>query len=205
MRFRLLPRDEGFYPLFNQSAETIAAAARALQELVRTLPANMDLVDEVVRHEKKCDQLTRAILKRLDESIVTPFDREDIVTLTDKLDDAVDDMRTAADMIRLHSVNKPIEGVQDMADLIAEASAVLVTLVTKLPKLRDLQGELDKINELETRGDDIFRETIGRLFSGRYEALDVLKWQDIVDKLEKSLNRIERASQIISTIAVKHA
>lgn len=205
MRFRLVPRDEGFYPLFNQFAEAIAASSVALQGLIRSLPGDVSLVDEVIRQEKRCDELTRIILKRLDESIVTPFDREDIVTLTDKLDDAVDDMRTAADMIRLHHVGAPIEGVQDIADLIVEASTKLVSLVQKLPKLRDLNSELEQIYALESKGDQIFRETIARLYSGRYEALDVLKWQDVVDKVEKSLNRIERASQIISTIAVKHA
>jgi uncharacterized protein len=205
VRVRLVPRDEGFYPLFNESAENTLSAAKLLQELIVTLPSKLDLVDKIIEMERSGDTLYRRILKRLDESIVTPFDREDIITLSDKLDDGIDDMRTAADMIRLHHVDRPIEGVAEMSGLIVEAAEALVVLVSKLPKLRDLQHELDLIDSAETRGDTVYRETIARLFSGKYEALEVLKWHDIVEKLEKALNRIERASLIISTIAIKHA
>lgn len=205
MAFRLIPRDTGFYVLFNEAAENAAAAARVLREVLNGLPASADLVDKVVEHERKGDQITRTIFGRLDTAIITPFDREDIQAMTDKLDDAVDDMRSAADLVRLHHVAEPIRGVREMADLIVDAADATVRLFLKLPKLRDLRPELDEIDDLESQGDALHRETTARLFSGHYDAFTVLKWMDIVENMEKTLNRFERTSDLISTIALKHA
>ena len=205
MAFRLIPRDEGFYVLFNEAAANAAAAARVLREVLTGLPASAALVDQVVEYERKGDQITRAIFGRLDTAIITPFDREDIQAFTDKLDDAVDDMRSAADLVRLHHVAEPIRGVREMADLIVDAADATVRLFLKLPKLRDLRPELDEIDDLESQGDALHRETTARLFSGHYDAFTVLKWMDIVENMEKTLNRFERTSDMISTIALKHA
>ena len=205
MAFRLIPRDEGFYVLFNEAAANAAAAARVLREVLNGLPASAALVDKVVEYERKGDQITRTIFGRLDTAIITPFDREDIQAMTDKLDDAVDDMRSAADLVRLHHVAEPIRGVREMADLIVDAADATVRLFLKLPKLRDLRPELDEIDDLESQGDALHRETTARLFSGHYDAFTVLKWMDIVENMEKTLNRFERTSDMISTIALKHA
>ncbi len=205
MAFRLIPRDEGFYVLFNEAAANAAAAARVLREVLTGLPASAALVDQVVECERKGDRITRAIFGRLDTAIITPFDREDIQAFTDKLDDAVDDMRSAADLVRLHHVAEPIRGVREMADLIVDAADATVRLFLKLPKLRDLRPELDEIDDLESQGDALHRETTARLFSGHYDAFTVLKWMDIVENMEKTLNRFERTSDMISTIALKHA
>lgn len=203
MRLRRLPVDDGYFALFDSIADNIAACAGVVDRLMSGLPSTISLVDKVVDHERKGDELTRAVLKRLEESGRPPFDREDIATLTDKMDDALDDLRAAADMVRLHNVERPIDGVTAMCGLIAEGATVLCTLVAKLPALRDLRPELERIDEIESRGDDLHRETIARLFSGSYEALEVLKWHDIVENLEKALNRLQRSSRIIATMAMK--
>ncbi len=203
MRFRLIPRDEGFYPLFNQAAANAAACARLLQQLLGSLPA-VDQVDQIVEIEKNGDDLMRSILNRLDTAIVTPFDREDIHALADKLDDVIDDLRDAAELISLHNVSTPLPEATELADLLAKACDVNVGLIAKLPRLRGMQPELDEIDRLESQGDAVHRRALAGLYSGAHDAFTVLKWQDIIAAVEHALNSIERASDIVAGIAVKH-
>src|SRR4029453_19338377 len=111
------------------------------------------------------------ILKRLDGTFVTPFDREDIHALAEELDDVVDDMLTVSHLLRLLSIE------------------------TILPA----------IGELEHEGDDVYRRTLARLFSGEYEALEVLRWKDIVQAMEAAINTVEDISNIVEAIILKHA
>jgi len=205
MKFRLMPRDEGFYPLFRQAAENSVACSQVLRDLA-TRPADAaDLVDKLIEGEHRGDDLVKAMKQRLDTSIVTPFDREDILALTEGIDHAVDEIRAAGEFIHLHHITEPLEGVSEMADILHDTAEAMVRLMEKLLKLRDLQHELDKIDQLESRGDDVYRRTMAHLFSGEFKAFTVLRWKDIVESMESALNSFEKASDIVASIAVKHA
>jgi predicted phosphate transport protein (TIGR00153 family) len=205
VRFRLVPRDEGFFPLFDEAARNVAECARRL----RTLLTNLEDLDEgrkLVREcESKGDELTRSILRRLNSSFVTPFDREDIHALTEQLDDVVDDMEAAADLLVLHRVGKPLPDVVEMADVLVKAAETTVSLVSKLPRLRGLEPDLEAIDALESEADGLYRRSVAHLFSGEYKAFDVLRWKDVVEAIERSVNSIENISDTVESIALKHA
>jgi predicted phosphate transport protein (TIGR00153 family) len=205
MRFRLVPRDESFYAMFNQAAENASQCANELRARMADLPNGADGAQRVVDAERKGDELNRAIRQRLDEVIVTPFDREDIQALSEQLDDAVDNMRAASDLVGLHHVTEAIPGVVEMIDLLDRAARQLVALVAKLSKLRGMQPELDEINKIEAAGDDVYRRTTAELFSGRYDTFTVLKWMGIVDAMEEALDAFDDTSKMIAIIALKHA
>jgi hypothetical protein len=209
MRFRLIPRDEGFYPLFNEAAENIAECARRLRSLLEDftgveegVPAAVALVSDCEHHG---DDITRQVLQRLNSSFVTPFDREDIHALTEELDDVVDEMQAAADLLVLHHVEKPLPEVRKLTDILVEAAEANVVLIAKLPKLRGLEPELEAIDRLESAADKAYRRCVARLFSGDYKAFAVLKWKDIIESIEGSVNAIENVSDIVESIALKHA
>jgi len=215
VRFRLVPRDDGFYPLFDEAAENVAECARRFRDLLdhysdepRAEPATRD-VEKLVNLISDCelhgDDLTRTILRRLNSSFVTPFDREDIHALTEELDDVVDEMQAAADLLVLHRVEKPLPEVRDLADILVKAAEVNVALIAKLPRLRDMEGELEVIGQLESEGDRVYRRLVAHLFSGEFKAFAVLKWKDIVEAIEKSVNAIENISDIVESIVLKHA
>jgi uncharacterized protein Yka (UPF0111/DUF47 family) len=205
MRFRLVPRDESFYTMFNEAAQNALVCANELRARMADLPNGTDRADRVVEAERRGDELNRAIRQRLDVVIVTPFDREDIHALSEQLDDAVDNMRAASDLVGLHHVSETIPGVLDMIDLLDQAAQQLVALVAKLSKLRGMEAELDEINKIEAAGDDVYRRTTAELFSGRYDTFTVLKWMGIVDAMEEALDAFDDTSKMIATIAVKHA
>jgi predicted phosphate transport protein (TIGR00153 family) len=205
VRFRLIPRDNGFYPLFERQAETAVDTAIQLQKLMVSLPIASDRVDTIVAAERAGDEVMRMVRNRLEKSIVTPFDPEDIQALANSLDDVLDEMRAAADFAHLHQLSVPLEGVDDLVALLRKIVEANRTLVGKLSTLHDVHGDLDEIGSLESTADATYRRIMAELFSGRYEALDILKWKDVVEAVERAINAVEDASDVIQAIAVKHA
>lgn len=205
MRFRLLPRDEGFYPLFQQAADNLAASARLLRDLLGAVDEVESKHRQVVEHEHRGDEITRSILHRLDTTFVTPFDREDIHALAEQLDDVVDEIQAAAELFVLHSVDKPLPEMQEMAELLVKAAEVNVGLMANLPKLRNVTSEVQTIDRLESEADKVYRRAVARLFSGELKAFDVLKLKDVVEAVEASVNGLEKVADIVQAIAVKHA
>ncbi len=205
MRFRLIPRDEGFYPLFEAAAANSLACSKELQRVFKNLPLSQADVDQVVALERKGDEITRAILGRLNGALVTPFDRDDIYKLADRLDDSLDDMRAAADSAFLHQVDGTLPGLDELTGILVLACEAAERLMGKLRSLRDLDSDLQVIDKLESDGDAVNRKTVAELFSGRYDALDVLKWKDVVEAVEQGINALEGVADLVSSIAIKHA
>jgi len=205
LRFRLIPRDESFYPLFDSHAITAAAAARQLGVLLHSLPADPATLDSIITAERAGDQVVRTVRDQLETSIITPFDREDIQELTGALDDVLDEIRAAADLLSLHHVTSPLAGVSDLVGYLQRVTDANVRLVARLRQLRDLSEDIDEIDRLEDEADAVFRRTMAELFGGSHDALDILKWKDVVEAVERAINAVEDASDVIQSIAVKHA
>lgn len=209
MRFRLIPRDEAFYPLFDDAAENIAECSRRLRSLMENFEGVQEGVEAEVARVGECehrgDEITRSILKRLGSSFVTPFDREDIHALTEGLDDVVDEMQAAADLLILHNVEKPLPEVKELTDILVEAAETNVVLIAKLPRLKGLEAELEMIDRLESAADRAYHRCVAHLFSGEYKAFAVLKWKDVVQAIEGAVNAIEKVSDTVESIVLKHA
>ncbi|HZQ29378.1 MAG TPA: DUF47 family protein [Acidimicrobiales bacterium] len=205
MRFRLVPTDDRFFDLFSESALNADECARRLHDLIND-PSDVSAKhSRVVECERNGDRITLAILHRLDTSFVTPFDREDIHALAEELDDVVDDMLAVSDLFQLVRPAHSLPELLKMADVLVQMSHHTVELMGNLQTLKGTKPMLDAIDQLESDGDTIYRQTIARLFSGEYEALEVLKWKDIVQAMEEALNTIEDISDVVESIVLKHA
>ena len=205
MRFRLIPRDEGFFELFSQAAANIDDGARVLADLLADLTDIDTRVERLIAIERRGDELTREILQRLDRAIITPFDREDIHALAERLDDVADRIRAVGDLVQLHNVDTPLESTAQLSKLLARASDANVRMIGKLRRLRGLQSDIDEINAIEGEGDDFYRRGLAQLYSGEFKAFAVLRWQDIVSQLEEAIDGFEDVAYLVATIAVKHA
>jgi len=205
MRFRLIPRDEGFFELFSQTAANIDDGARVLADLLADLRDIDTRVEHLIAMERRGDELTREVLQRLDRAIITPFDREDIHALAERLDDVADRIRAVGELVQLHHVERPLESTAQLSKLLARASDATVRMIGKLRRLRGLQSEIDEINAIESEGDDFYRRGLAQLYSGEFTAIAVLRWQDIVSELEEALDGFEDVAYLVATIAVKHA
>jgi predicted phosphate transport protein (TIGR00153 family) len=205
MRFRLIPRDESFYPMFDRQAKIAADTAVVLQSLITSLPISAEQVSTVVAAEKEADGVLRDIRKNLEQSIVTPFDREDIQSLSNALDDVLDQMRAAADSAFQHNIGTPLPGIEQLLALLVDITDKQVTLVRGLRTLRDLTPTIDEIERIESEADGQYRRVMAELFSGRHDALDILRWKDVVEAIEAAIDAVEDASDEVQSIAVKHA
>jgi uncharacterized protein len=204
VRFRLVPRDDGFFPLFDQAAANLAEGAQLLRDLLD------DFEDVHAKHarieecERRGDQVHDTILRRLDQSFVAPFDREDIHALAEQMDDVVDDIQAVAELLLLHDVDEPLDEVRELSDILVKAAEANVALIGKLSKLRGIEPELQAVDQLESEADRIYRRSVAHLFSGDFNAFDVLRWKDIVEAIEESINGVEKISDVVESIALKH-
>ena len=205
LRFRLVPVDDEFFSLFSASARNTADAARRLRDLVND-PAHMDQhLEMVVDCERRGDVHVRSILHRLSTSFVTPFDREDIHALAEELDDVVDDILGVAGLLRMMKINDILPELKEQADVLVAMADQTADLIDRLEKMRDVRELLDSIDRLESDGDAIHHRAIARLFSGELETIEVLKWKDIIEAMEKVLNTLEDISDVVESIVLKHA
>lgn len=202
-RLRIVPHDDEFLELFKAAATNARDSATELRKMV----ASFDNVDvhyqNVKRYERRGDQITIDLLRKLDASFITPYDREDIHALTEELDDVVDDIFAVAELVELVQVDQALPDFPELADVLVAMTAEMEELIGCLQSKSGARYRLERIEALEREGDAIYRRLMARLFSGTYDALDVLRWKDIVQALENSLNTIEDVSDVIESILVK--
>ena len=204
MRFRLVPTDDVFFALFNDSAANVAECARRLRDLLAD-PSDPALHEKIADCEHHGDEIVRAIVQRLNTSFVTPFDREDIHALAEELDDVVDELLEASHRMEIPGITTVLPELREQADLVVECADETVRLVAGLESMKDVQSRLDAIDKLESEGDAVYRRILARLFGGEFEALDVLRWKDVIETMEGALNSLENVSDVVESIVLKHA
>ncbi|HVT75984.1 MAG TPA: DUF47 family protein [Acidimicrobiales bacterium] len=205
MRFKLVPTDDRFFDLFSAAAENVADSARRLQDLFVHYDDLPGRHQRIIECEQRGDDLTDQILKRLNTTFVTPFDREDIHALAEELDDVVDDVMDVSHRLQLTNITKPLPEFSQQADILVRMADETVTLMERLKSMKNVSPHLDAIDKLESEGDTLYRATEARLFSGEFEALDVLRYKDVVEAMELALNALEDVSNVVESIVVKHA
>jgi len=207
--FRLIPSDDSFARLFESLAANAKGCSEAIVDMVQGAETvnGVETLDEHYQDarlfERQGDELTVDILRRLDVTFLTPYDREDIHGLAEALDDVLDSMFAAAALMSAVRVESILPEVKQQADNLAAMGGELEHLVACLRKREGARYRLERIEELEREGDAIYRRSITRLFGGDYEALEVLKWKDIVQSLEDAMKQIEDASDVVESILVK--
>ena len=205
---RLLPRDEKFFDLFSAVATFTVNAAKLLQDLLRSEPQRRTaIVDQIKRLEHQADEVTHEVVTRLDRVFITPLDREDIHLLASRLDDVIDLIDGTARRLLMFRAGKSPEGAVVIADVIGRAVAELQVAVRALEKNKGgtvLQACV-QVKRLEEEGDSLYHEWLGRLFEGEPDPLTVIKWKEIYDNLEKTLDFIEDAANVLESISIKHA
>jgi uncharacterized protein len=208
MRLRIFPRDESFFDLFEAAADNMAQSARLLDELLEDFVDPELKAKRLVDHEHEGDRITHAILTRLNSTFITPFDREDIYALAAQLDDVVDAVEEAADMLVLHKVEEPIQPVREQARIILKAAGETARGLRHLRKLdlRRLRAYQVAVTELEEEGDRVYRRARADLynFDAEHPARYVLVWKDIVEQLEEALDSLDHVTHTVESIVLKY-
>jgi uncharacterized protein len=205
---RLLPRDEKFFDLFTAVAALNVEAAGSIRDLLRAEGHQRGaIVDQIKRLEHMADQVTHDVVSRLDRVFITPLDREDIHLLASRLDDVMDLIDGTARRLQIFHAGQAPQGAILIAEVIVRAVNQLQTAVQALEKNKGgaVLEACVQVKRLEEEGDSLYHEWLGRLFEGSPDALTVMKWKEIYDNLEKTLDTIEDASNVLESISIKHA
>jgi len=201
----LVPRDREFFDLFEEAGGNILRAAGLLAELLTDFPERNDLARDILICEQDGDRITHDIIQRLNQTFVTPIDREDIYALASALDDVVDYTEEVADYLGLYKIEAPMEQAQALARVLHAAARQISEAMPRLRGFKDISHYTVEINRLENDGDRITREAIASLFDNGIDPMVVIRWKDIFERLEEAIDATEHVANILEGIVIKNS
>ena len=202
----IAPRDREFFDLFEEAGGNIVRAADLLDRMLRAFPdRGDDLARDILICEQDGDRITHDIIRRLNETFVTPIDREDIYELASGLDDIVDLTEEVADYLILYKIEAPMEQAQRLAHVLLQCARQIAEAMPRLRGFKDLSHYTVEINRLENDGDRIVREAIASLFDNGIDPMVVIRWKDIYERLEQAIDATEKVANILEGIVIKNS
>ena len=205
MGLKFRPVDSTFYDLFSQSAQHLVVGAELLAEMLSDGADKEDVARRMREAEHEADETMHAIVKRVNSTFITPFDREDIYTLASGLDDVMDMMDEVVDQILLYEVKVLPAELSAQVEVIQRCAEITAAAMPQLQSMASLDEYWIEINRLENAGDKNHRRTLANLFSGEFKAMEVLKLKDIVESLEGAIDAFEKVANTVEQIAVKES
>ena len=205
MGLRFRPVDTSFYDLFSEAARHLVTGAGLLAEMLSETADHADVARRMREAEHNADETTHALIKRVNTTFVTPFDREDIYALGSGLDDVMDIMDEVVDLILLYEVKVLPPELSTQVEVIQRCAELTAEWMPKLQAPASLEEYWIEINRLENAGDKNHRRTLAKLFSGEFKTIEVLKLKDIVESLEEAIDAFEKVANIVEQIAVKES
>ncbi|HEU4970890.1 MAG TPA: DUF47 family protein [Gaiellaceae bacterium] len=204
MRISLTPRTSEFFTLFGKAGENALEVSRLVERRFREHPNSGITQEQVKKEETEGDAITRELITLLNTQYVTPFDREDIYLLATEIDDVVDYLEEASDLLGLYGVEMPTRHAVEQCGIIVKACEQLALACDNLKGMRGVQEALVQVKAHEDEGDRVLRDALAALF--RDEGIDpliVIRWKDIYEGLERALDACETAANVIANILVK--
>lgn len=202
---RLIPRETKFFDMFTEIASNVTDGARALSELLNhydyeRMPAAVSLITDI---EHRGDEMTHRILIKLNQTFITPLDREDIHLLVSSLDDLLDFIFAAADRLLNYKITAPSPSAKVLAGIILRQSEELTKAVSLLGKDSHVLEHCVEVNRLENEADKVSREAIGRLFEGETDPITLIKLKELLEVLEEASDKAEDVADVLETVILK--
>lgn len=206
---RFKPADGKFFSLFEEAAEILFQGAVLLQNMSDTYETMESRLQELIDLEQKGDRVTDQIIDRLNETFMTPFDREDIYTLARELDEILDSMCSTVEKMVIYETGKPEQKFREMVAIFVAATAKVKETVYYLRKMKHntvkIMDLCYEINKYESEGDRVYRQGVAELFKTSTDAISVVKWKEVFEQLETALDRCEKIGKLIRGVVVKYA
>lgn len=205
-----IPKDKKFFPLFEQDSANLIKLGEKLVEAVNTedLDLRKKLFKEIEDLEHVGDQITHQIHLELSKNFITPFDREDIHRLASAIDDIADYIHGSASRMNLYNVELITPPIKDLAALILQSVQELAKAINELRNLKNIRLIADacvRINSIENQADYVFDNAVGQLFSYEKDAVNLIKYKEVLSALETATDMCEDAANVLESILVKHA
>lgn len=202
----LTPKDAVLFDLYTSLAERIAAGARTTVELITGPVENRkELASRVGAIESEADELLGKIIRRVDDMFVTPYDRGDLQELANALDDSIDLLEEATDLIILHDVQEFPQGMVDQVDAVRRLAELTASSMPRLKNLKDLDHYYVEADRIEDEGDRLHRRITSLLFSGNFDAMTILRINGVIEAFEDCLDQLAKVARTVRTIALKES
>ncbi len=200
-----VPEDREFFDLFEEAAGNIVRGTEVLEEMLRGFPESSGLSREILLCEQEGDRITHDILSRLNQTFVTPIDREDIIELAKALDDVVDLTEEVADYLVLYKIEAPMEQAQRLAQILRDAARQVATAMPRMRAFDDISHFTVEIHRLENDGDRASREAMASLFDRGVDPMVVIRWKDIFERLEEAIDACEHVADVLEAVVIKNS
>ena len=201
---RLIPRDEVFFSMFASLASRVTASARLLAELFANPDRVAELVTAIKQIEHEADTITHDVIARINRTFVTPIDREDIHLLASRLDDVIDQIDGTARRALMFRINEVREPATRMTAILIKSGEAIEGAVTHVKKPTIVVQQSVKVKQLEEEGDAVYHAAVGGLFEGTPDPIQVIKWKELYDTIERALDRCEDVANTLESIALKN-
>jgi hypothetical protein len=198
-----MPREQSFFDKFTELAVNIDAGAKALVEMLENYRDPAIQAENIKTIEHRGDNITHGIMTQLNQTFITPFDREDIHALCSKIDDVLDLTDAVAGRLVIYRVQRIRTGVVDLARILALATTEIVAAVRTLEKPNDILKHCIEINRLENDGDRLCRTLIAQLFEEEKDPVEIIKWKEIIEVLENAIDKCEDVANVIESVVLK--
>ena len=200
-----LPRDEKYFDRFTDLANRIYESAQVLDRFFTGETALSAAADQIKRLEHECDEISHEILRGIDRTFITPIDREDIHQLAVRLDDVIDLVDGTVRRVVLYKIGQPTELSKRLSAIVVQATRELVDAVAELRKQKRVVAHCIRIKQFENEGDVAYHEAVASLFTGDVEAIEVIKWKDVYDNLERTIDQCAAVAHVLESVVLKHS
>jgi len=199
------PKERVFFDLFEEASGNILRSAELLDRMMHNYPDEAELTREILICEQDGDRITHDIIRRLNETFVTPIDREDIYELASALDDIVDFIEETADFMGLYQIEAPMAQAQALCEVLLKAARTLNEAMPRMRDFKDIHHYTVELNTLENEGDRLTREALASLFKGGIDPMVVIRWKDIYARIEAAIDATETVAHILENIVIKNS
>lgn len=206
MKLNLFPKDKIFYDLFSQTMEKMEQASQLLHDLFTDYTDSVFKAKAIKEVEHECDNLTHQIAQQVNQSFVTPIDREDIYALASAMDDVIDLIEATSDSLVLFSVNQPNTTMIALSEILVKMVKELKLAVDKLPTFKGIAPHWIEVHSYENQADDTYRKAISLLFQDHSrDPIEIIKLKEIYDILEAATDKAEDVATVLQNIVIKHS
>lgn len=199
------PRDREYFDLFEEAGRNAHKAADLLDQMLRGFPETKNLAREILICEQEGDRITHDIIQRLNQTFVTPIDREDILELASRIDDIVDYTEEVADYLGLYKIEAPMEQAQRLAHILFQSTRAIVEAIPRMRDFKDISHYTVEVNRLENEADRVSREAIASLFDNGIDPMVVIRWKDLFERLEDAIDATEHVANVLEGIVIKNS
>ena len=189
--------------LFEQAGRNVQRTALMLRDMLAGFPESSGIARDIYVCEQEGDRITHDIINRLNQTFVTPIDREDILDLASALDDIIDLTEEVADYLGLYKVEAPMEQAQRLAHILMQACRQITEAMPRMRDFKDISHYTVEIHRLENEGDRISREAIASLFKSGTDPMVVIRWKDIFESLEQAIDSCETVAHVLEGMRLK--